>query len=119
MTVLFAAGGCGFASALAHPEAQTQAAQPVASGVPSSTPDPKQPRVIADGDLLTSAGAPAGHVAVSVGSVRSGLVPPVSDTSACRFDGPSLQFVPVEFATSPGLAAHVEIGTGPATPADI
>ena len=35
-------------------------------------------------------------------------------------DGPSLQYVPVDFAfSSPGLAAHVEIGRGPATPADV
>jgi hypothetical protein len=76
--------------------------------------------VIADGDLLTSAGAAAGHLQVSVGPVRSALVPPVSDTSACRFDGPSLQYVPVEFASSaPGLAAHVEVSTGPDTPPDV
>ena len=56
---------------------------------------------------------------VTLGKTRTGLVPPVSDAEACHFDGPSLQYLPVEFATPPGLAAHVEISTGPATPADI
>jgi hypothetical protein len=117
--VLLAASGCGFAHALAHPDAQTGATQPVATAAAPSTPDPEQPRVIAQGDLLTSAGAFAGPLRVSVGAVRTGLVPPVSDASPCSFDAPSLQYVPVEFATPPGLAAHVEISTGPATPADI
>jgi hypothetical protein len=122
--VLLTASGCGFAHALAHPEAQTGSAQTgsaqtAATDAAPATPDPDQPRTIVDGDLLTSAGSSGGRLVVRVDPVRSGLVPPVHDASPCHFDGPSLQYLPVEFATPPGLAAHVEVSTGPATPADI
>ena len=57
---------------------------------------------------------------MTVGKVQTGLFPPVPNVLDCPMDGPSLQYVPVDFAfSSPGLAAHVEIGRGPATPADV
>ena len=56
---------------------------------------------------------------VRLGQTRTGLEPPVVNTGDCHFDAPSLQYVRIEFATPPGLAAHVEIGTGPQTPAGI
>ena len=127
--VLLGSVGCGFTNALAHPEAtQSSAALTAAAAPAASTPDPDEPRVIVDGDLLTSSGAPAGRLGVTVGPVRTGLVPPVHDATACHFDGPSLQYVPVVFTFGapgptgyggPGLAAHVAVSTGPATPSDI
>jgi len=125
VAVLVITSGCGFLHALAAPEAGHPSTQAVATTAAPATPDPDQPRVVADTDLLTTAGAAADHLVVSVGHVRSGLVPPVSDASPCRFDGPSLQYVPVDFtfggAQGPfsSVAAHVGISTGPATPADI
>jgi hypothetical protein len=115
--VLGAATGCGFANALAHPEA-TRAGVPIASATPVPTPAPPPP--IAEADLLTSGGELSGHLVVTLGEARTGLEPPVLNTDACHFDGPSLQYVPVEFAfTSSGLAAHVAISRGPTTPPDI
>jgi hypothetical protein len=85
--------------------------------------------VIAEGDLLLTGGGTLGHLVVTQGPVRTGLVPPVpgfSDT--CPVDGSSLQYVAVEFtytttndheAPVPGLAAHVAVARGPATPTDV
>jgi hypothetical protein len=113
--VLVAVSGCGFLNDLAQPGASDP--EPVATASPAPAPEP--PPVIVDADLRKSGGAPSGHLAVTLGPARTGLVPPVVNTEGCHFDGPSLEYVPVEFAPSPGLAAHVEISTGPATPADI
>ena len=80
------------------------------------------PPTIVDADLRTSAGAPspAGRLVVTLGEPRTGLEPPVSDTEACDFDPAALQYLPVAFAsTAPGLAAHLEVATGPGTPADV
>ena len=72
-------------NALAHPEAaHSSAARPAAAAPAASTPDPDEPRVIVDGDLLTSSGASAGRLGVTVGPARAGLVPPVRDASACH-----------------------------------
>jgi hypothetical protein len=114
--VLVAVSGCGFVNALAQPQAAASD-PPAATTAPAPTPE-AQPAIV-DGDLLTSGGAPSGHLAVTLGPARTGLVPPVPNSEGCHFDGPSLEYVPVEFATSPGLAAHVGISTGPATPAGI
>jgi hypothetical protein len=85
--------------------------------------------VIAEADLLLTGGGPLGHLVVTQGPVRSGLVPPVPRFSdGCPVDGPSLQYVAVDFAYTtpndhaapqPGLAAHVTVDRGPATPADV
>ena len=113
--------GCGFLGALADPEA-ADAERPTATASATATPGPPVPLTIVEGDLLTRGGAPAGHLSVSVGTLQTGLVPPVPVADfeeACSVEGPSLQYVPVDFAfTSAGLAAHVGIGRGPATPAD-
>jgi len=117
VVVLAATSGCGFLNDLSHPEAPEPQAATEASAPASTTPAPPPPLV--DADLRMSGGAPGGHLVVTLGRARTGLVPPVHDAQACHFDGPSLQYLPIEFATPPGLAAHVEISTGPATPADI
>jgi hypothetical protein len=118
LIVMVSTAGCGFLNALADPQASDTGSS-IATGAAAPTPSPEPPPAIVDGDLLTSGGAPSGHLAVTLGSARTGLVPPVANTEGCHFDAPSLEYVPVEFATSPGLAAHVEISTGPATPAGI
>jgi hypothetical protein len=115
VTVLVGLSGCGFMHALAHPPAPEP--EPVATATAAPTPEP--PPVIVDGDLRASDGGAGGRFAVTLGKARTGLVPPVSDAQSCHFDAPSLQYLPVEFATPPGLAAHVEVSTGPATPPDI
>jgi hypothetical protein len=117
--VLAAVSGCGFLNDLARPEATgTRPPVDTAAAAPA-TPTPETPPAVVDADLLTASGGPGGHLVVTLGRARTGLEPPVPNTHACDFDAPSLQYLPVEFATSPGLAAHVQISTGPATPADI
>jgi hypothetical protein len=122
LVVLFGTSGCGFVNDLAHPEAAgaTVETSPPAEVVPAvGTPVSAGPRVIVDGALTTTAGD-AGHLTVTVGRVRTGLVPPVPHIADCPMDGPSLQYVAVGFTSSaPGLAAHVAISRGPATPADV
>jgi len=118
--VLVTASGCGFLDALAHPEA-SQPEPAVATATPAPAPAP--PPVIVDGDLRTSAGAtgtPPGNLVVTLGEPRTGLEPPAPNTEDCHFDPPALQYLPVEFAsTVPGLAAHLQVSTGPGTPGDI
>ena len=120
--VLGTTSGCGFLNDLAHPEAQAVGPEPSASpAVPAV--------VIAEGDLLLTGGGALGHLVVTQSPVRTGLVPPVPLVSeSCPVDGPSLQYVAVDFtytttndhdAPQPGLAAHVSVDRGPATPADV
>jgi hypothetical protein len=129
--VLGTTSGCGFLNDLAHPDAQAVAAEPSAiPAVPAVvTPDADAPVVIAEGDLLLTGGGALGHLVVTQGPVRTGLVPPVPlFAEGCPVDGPSLQYVAVDFtytttndhdAPQPGLAAHVRVDRGPATPADV
>jgi len=117
-TVMVLAGvsGCGFMNSLAHPPAPEP--EPMATASPAPTPEP--PPVIVDGDLRTAGGGEAGRLVVTLGNARTGLVPPVSDARACNFDPNALQYLPVELASEvPGLAAHVEVSTGPDTPTDL
>jgi hypothetical protein len=127
--------GCGFMNDLALPDAaatETPAPGPTTPSSPEpvvDAPDPDEPRVIAQGELLASGGGTSGHLVVTQGPVRTGLVPPVPNfSSTCPVDGPSLQYVAVDFAyvpaapqsyPVPGLAAHVSVDTGAGTPADI
>ena len=114
--VLVGVSGCGFMHALANPPAPTP--QPVATATPAPAPEP--PPVIIDGDLRTSGGAPGGHITVTLGKPRTGLVPPVHDASACHFDTNALQYLPVQFASpATALAAHIEVRRGPDTPTDV
>ena len=115
--VVATTSGCGFLNDLSHP----QAAQPQSATVSEAptTPTPQAPPTVVDADLQTSREGPGGPLAVTLGRPRTGLVPPVPNTNDCHFDAPSLQYLPVQFATPPGLAAHVEIRRGPSTPADI
>jgi hypothetical protein len=114
--VLATATGCGFLNALAHPPAPDP--EPIAAATPAPPPPP--PPVIVDGDLQGPGGGAVGRLVVTLGRPRTGLVPPLSNTEACDFDPSALQYLPVEFAsTVPGLAAHVEVSTGPTTPTDI
>jgi hypothetical protein len=130
--VLATTSACGFLNDLAYPEAQAAAPEesspiPAAAAVP--TPDPDAPVVIAEGDLLLTGGGPLGHLVATQGPFRTGLVPPVPGfPDDCPVDGPSLQYVAVDFtytttndhtAPQPGLAAHVAVDRGPATPADV
>jgi hypothetical protein len=103
-----------------EPTEQAGDPAPESVGAAAGTPAPEQPRVIAAGPLTTTTGSGVGYLSVTVGTVQTGLVPPVPHVTECPMDGPSLQYVPVDFAFgAPGLAAHVEITRGPATPADV
>jgi hypothetical protein len=130
--VLVTTSACGFLNDLAYPEAQAAAPEgpshtPAAPVFP--TPDHDAPVVIAEGDLLLTGGGTLGHLVVTQGPVRTGLVPPVPGfADTCPVDGPSLQYVAVDFtyttpndheAAVPGLAAHVAVDRGPATPPDV
>jgi hypothetical protein len=125
--VVLTLSGCGFAQALAHPEAQ-QTADPVPTMAPAAAPSTTPgPRVVAHGALLAG-GAQVGTVQVSVGPVVTGLVPPVREFGLdCPVSGPALQYVPVEISFTladdgddgGGLAGHLTAAPGPATPADI
>ena len=129
--VLATTSACGFANDLAYPDARAAAAEPTPgpAAPPVTLPDPDVPVVIAEGDLALTGGGPLGHLVVTQGPVRTGLVPPVPLFSeGCPVDGPSLQYVAVDFTytstndhhtPTPGLAAHVTVDRGPATPADV
>jgi hypothetical protein len=117
VAVVVTTAGCGFLNDLSHPEAPGP--QSATAAAPPATTTPAPPPPVVDADLQMSSGAPSGHLSVTLDRSRTGLVPPVSDAEACHFDGPSLEYVPVRFAAPPGVAAHVEISTGPATPTDI
>ena len=121
--VLVSLSGCGFADALAHPEAQ-QAADVAPTAVPAAAPStPAGPRVLADAALLAR-GEPVGTVQVSVGPVVTGLVPPVPEFPLdCPVSGPSLQYVAVDLSfdlrNDGGPAGQLTASPGPGTPADI
>ena len=137
--VVVTTSGCGFLNDLANPDAAAIAEAPSPAAPPPTEPgitvpvveaaDPDQPRVIAEGPLQAGGGGASGHLVVTQGPVRTGLVPPVPGFSfTCPVDGPSLQYVAVDFAYQsaaaqshplPGLAAHVSVSTGPATPTDL
>lgn len=114
--VLAASSGCGFLNAVAEPQATT--AEPPAT-TSASAPAPAPPPPIVDGELRTTGGAVGGHLTVTLGTPRTGLAPPIVNSAGCHFDVSSLEYLPVEFAAPPGLAAHVAISTGPATPSDV
>ena len=126
LVVLATTSGCGlagFSEALAHPEAQQPADVTPTPAAPVTPAD--QPRVIAQGTLL-SGGQQAGTVQVTLGRLETGLVPPVALFGRdCPVSGPALQYVPVSISYSldheveGGLAGHLAVAPGPATPADI
>lgn len=123
--VLATVSGCGFANALAHP-----ASVPVVSSddpaADSAAPATPSDRVIAAADLRRG-DVVTGHLAVTAGPVRTGLAPPVMNFSVdCPVDGKSLQYVAIGITyTTPdgdplsGLAGHLTVRTGAATPAGI
>jgi hypothetical protein len=122
LAVLTATSGCGFLADLADPEDDVPpaAAGETTAASATPTPEPEKPIVIADGRLTRDGGLPAGRLTVTANPVRTGLLPFVPNVVDCPLDAAVLQFVEVEFAfSSPGLAAHVAIGRGPATPADV
>jgi hypothetical protein len=112
--------GCGFLDALAHPDA---AGQRASSATPAPVPavaTPVAPRVVGQAPL-----ADVGTVTVTVGDPVPGLLPPVPNARNCPWTPTRLQYLPVSFtltaasgAQLPGLAAHVTLHRGPATPAD-
>src|SRR5688572_16570451 len=128
VVVLGTTSACGSLSAPDHPEEAAAAA--ATSGFPAgtsapATPTPSGPTTIAQGNLVGGDGRPAGTLVVTAGRVQTGLVLPFSQFAEdCPVDGPSLQFVPVTFrftlgGAAGGLAAHLTVTPGPATPADI
>ncbi|SFE16065.1 hypothetical protein [Blastococcus tunisiensis] len=132
VAVLTGTAGCGFLDDLATTEAEDRPdeASPDSGAVPVVVaPDPDLPVVVAEGDLHTAGGGPLGHLVVTQGPVRTGLVPPVPGfSSTCPVEGPSLQYVALDFtytstsdsaAPLGGLAAHVSVSAGPGTPPDI
>lgn len=119
--VTLATAGCGFLRDLADPAAgeppssSTAPARPVAPGEPADGPV-----VVIDGVLLGAGGGRGGPLTVTVGEPATGLVPPVPNFSdSCPVEPTALQYVPVEFAGAPGLAARVDVTRGPATPPDV
>jgi hypothetical protein len=128
VALLFTASGCGFVNALAHPEPVSDGTiDDLASASDAPTTDPQAPRVIAEGDLQR-AGRAVGHLTVTAGPVRTGLIPPVPNfTPDCPVEGPSLQYVEVGItytylgsdAALSGLAGHLTVRTSAATPAGI
>lgn len=114
---LAASSGCGFLNAVAEPQATTA---PPSAATSAAAPTGAPPPTIVDGDLRTTGGDVAGHLVVTLGTPRTGLEPPIVNSGGCHFDAASLQYLPVEFAsTAPGLAAHVAVSRGPATPPDV
>lgn len=126
LAVVLTAAGCGFVNAMAHPEEQTTEASSPAPvpAAPATSTAPAGPVTIVRADLD---GTDNLHLAVSVGPVRTGLVPPFPEFSdGCPVSGPSLQYVPVTFDLAglpidsyEGLAAHLTVTPGPSTPGDI
>jgi hypothetical protein len=128
VAVVLTAAGCGFVNAMAHPEEQTteaSSAAPPSPAAPAPTTAPPGPVTIVSTDL-TGVGPGGLHLAVTVDPVRTGLVPPFPEFSdGCPVSGPSLQYVAVNFTLSGnpadywGLAGHLTVTPGPATPGDI
>ncbi len=121
--------GCAFLEDLAEPD-DAPPSVPVASPAPRGEPAAAEPVVVAEGFLLSAAGGAGGRITVTVGLPVSGSVPPVPDFSdSCAVEPTSLQYVPVSVAftpngdgapaDAPGLAARLDVGVGPSTPADI
>ncbi|WP_138758323.1 hypothetical protein [Modestobacter altitudinis] len=119
--------GCGFLDAVAHPAAAPVSARSSADSSVASAPPPPPVRypVPLVAATLTGAGSGAA-LTVSADQVRTGIgpsIPQVADD--CGLDLASVQTVPVVFASTTsarvtdGLAAHLTVTPGPATPADI
>ncbi|NYJ04139.1 hypothetical protein [Petropleomorpha daqingensis] len=125
LAVVLTAAGCGFVDAMAHPEEQTTQPSSAAPVTAAPTTAPPGPVTIVSTDL--TGGGPGGlHLDVTVDPVRTGLVPPFPEFSdGCPVSGPSLQYVAVNFSLSGnpgdywGLAAHLTVTPGAATPGDI
>jgi hypothetical protein len=118
--VLATTAGCGFLRDLAEDEPLPTIALSDETASPPAAP-PAGPVVIADGSLADAAGNQIGALTVTVGEVVTGLVPPVpSFADACPVAEASLQYVPVDVGFSvPGLAARLDVSTGPRTPGDV
>ena len=115
--------GCGFANALAHPRTpDVLPEQAPTTAAPTTSSD----RTVVEAYVRLATGA-LGHVSVTVGPIRSGLAPPVTNfPDDCPVSATSLQFVAVgvtfrfgDGQPSPGLAGHLTIRTTAATPAGI
>lgn len=117
--------GCGFLDAVAHPEElqdATTSSTPPAPAAPTTTAGPD---VIAQAELRWAGdGSSAGSLAVTVGKVQTGLIPPFHEFAEdCPVSGPSLQYVPVILsfggAAAAGPAGRLAVIPGPSTPGDI
>jgi hypothetical protein len=128
LAVVLTVSGCGFVDAMAHPEEQTtepSSAAPMPAA-PATTTAPAGPVRVVEAEL-DGAGRSGLLLDVSVGPVRTGLVPPFPEFSdGCPVSGPSLQYVAVTFDLAglpinsyEGLAAHLTVTPGPSTPGDV
>lgn len=126
--VLASTAGCGFLQDLAEPDPPPSIPLADETVRPPAAPA-AGPLVIAEGALLTAEGGRAGRLTVTAGPVQTGVVPPVPNFSdSCPVDPAALQYLPVSVgftmrwdqqSAMPGLAARLDVGTGPGTPADI
>jgi hypothetical protein len=127
VAALLPLSGCGFLRDMAEPDGPPSV--PVATPASSDPPHSAGPVVVAEGFLRSEAGGAVGRITVTVGVAETGFVPPVPNFSgSCPVEPTSLQYVPVSVGftansgarpVGAGLAARLDVGVGPSTPADI
>ncbi|WP_369141106.1 hypothetical protein [Modestobacter versicolor] len=124
--VLVTASGCGFLTDLADPAdppppPAADAGPPAVTSPPAAAPA-FEPGVVAQGALFAGDRS-VGTLRVATGGVQTGLVLPFPEFDEdCPIAGPSMQYVAVGFTftlqAEGGLAGHLTMTPGPATPAD-
>ena len=117
--VLVTTAGCGFASALADPQAAQSDAPPTVV-VPTTTAPPPGPVTLAAVDLST-ARLGSDHLTVVRGVTQTNLVPGIVGwRDDCGVDSAGLQYVAVTIGFGGSdVAGHLTVEPGPDTPADI
>lgn len=119
LTVLAGTAGCGFMRALADPQAGAAPSRTSSPQAVQPTPTEPGPRLVVSGRLDHRGGGAGPNISVTVGELRSGLVPPVPNFSdSCPVEPTALQYVAVDFDGGPDFAARVQVERGPDTPAD-
>ncbi|KQS69842.1 hypothetical protein [Modestobacter sp. Leaf380] len=119
--------GCGFASALADPQA---AAASRAAEASAATPTPMSPAepvaplgpvTLAGVDIATADGRQSDHLSVVRRPTQTGLVPPLEGfTEDCDLDSTTLQYVAVTIDFDRDeLAGHLTVEPTAETPTDI
>lgn len=125
--VVVTAAGCGFAAALADPQAAeaSRAADPTgvapAGGTSIAAQRVDAPVTLAGVDLTSDDGRRSDHLSVVRRPTQTGLVPPLpSFADDCDVDFPALQYVAVTLDfDGDELAGHLTVQTTADTPADI